>query len=615
MSSAKLVSSGRTTPKGNYIGVVNADIYDNEQRKADHKNNMAKSNDVASVTAKTQTTTAATKNAYDVFKTGNDALDGGNVQKTGGSNSGGGLSFISGNGGYSAPSIQSTVDPFYTGINNNHQESWNDDNIRTSVGEIDSGLGEEIYGAIKPVVQTVKKGYDKVNNFVDVSDLVSLPYTMMTDGTRFDDDYYLTEKEKETRDSLGYKEFAGISFGKGNEYMESLKGEIEERKAQELTKTINNSNSDLMKYIGSFLVNAGAGGVEGVNNIKNAFYSLTGEGQTAPKSALSITAENTRGNLGKVDTLLADGLKYTASKAIPTVVASGNPVLGKVLYGINDAGQGYGRAIEQGAESYEAFATGVGEGALGLAMEVGFGNVNGVASAMNPVKDKVADKVLETVKLVVKDENVAKKLSNLAATAFMSVTGTELEVNAERYLRNVYLGENNEISFTDPRTLEEVAVNLVIDEVFELADRGEIELKSGSDLENSWEKGYDEGDTIDVNKKYKPETLMIELAESGVKYNKDEVVSVKKDTNGKLLWLEQGNDVSGLKHIIENHKYNFGSRGVYDVVEFMNDILETEPLKTNRTQRGLFSEYSMNGKNYRVVYGTNGYIVSFYPID
>ena len=72
------------------------------------------------------------------------------------------------------------------------------------------------------------------------------------------------------------------------------------------------------------------------------------------------------------------------------------------------------------------------------------------------------------------------------------MTGTELEVNAERYLRNVYLGENNEISFTDTETLKEVVINLAIDEAFELADKGEIELKSGSDLENSWDKGYDE---------------------------------------------------------------------------------------------------------------------------
>ena len=31
--------------------------------------------------------------------------------------------------------------------------------------------------------------------------------------------------------------------------------------------------------------------------------------------------------------------------------------------------------------------------------------------------------------------------------------------------------------------------------------------------------------------------------------------------------------------------------------------------------KGLFADYVFNGNSYRVAYGTNGFIVSFYPID
>lgn len=46
---------------------------------------------------------------------------------------------------------------------------------------------------------------------------------------------------------------------------------------------------------------------------------------------------------------------------------------------------------------------------------------------------------------------------------------------------------------------------------------------------------------------------MEELANSGVKYNPDDVVMITKIPDRKLLWLEKGNANAGLKHIIEKH--------------------------------------------------------------
>ncbi|EAC7758081.1 hypothetical protein FSF01_08355 [Listeria monocytogenes] len=109
-------------------------------------------------------------------------------------------------------------------------------------------------------------------------------------------------------------------------------------------------------------------------------------------------------------------------------------------------------------------------------------------------------------------------------------------------------------------------------------------------------------------------TLMKELAESGVKYNADDVVMITKTVDGKLLWLEKGNASSGLKHIVDGHAVNFADKGITDIPSLLNKVLNTTPIKTGSSAKGLYADYLINGSKYRVAYGTNGYIVSFYPI-
>ena len=113
----------------------------------------------------------------------------------------------------------------------------------------------------------------------------------------------------------------------------------------------------------------------------------------------------------------------------------------------------------------------------------------------------------------------------------------------------------------------------------------------------------------------KPQKLLDELAESGVKYNLNDVIAVTKTVDGKLVWLEKGNEQSGLKHIVNSHAINFSDREITDIPAFLNRVVSTNPIKTGSNAKGLFAEYVVNGNKYRVAYGTNGYIVSFYPVD
>ena len=69
-------------------------------------------------------------------------------------------------------------------------------------------------------------------------------------------------------------------------------------------------------------------------------------------------------------------------------------------------------------------------------------------------------------------------------------------------------------------------------------------------------------DTVsDVAKNLKPQNLMDELLNSGVKYNVDDVIAVTKTVDGKLVWLEKGNGSAGLAHIMR-HADDFAKKGI-----------------------------------------------------
>ena len=118
-----------------------------------------------------------------------------------------------------------------------------------------------------------------------------------------------------------------------------------------------------------------------------------------------------------------------------------------------------------------------------------------------------------------------------------------------------------------------------------------------------------------AGKSLKPQNLMDDLANSGVKYSADDVVTVTKTPDGKLMWLEKGNNSAGLKHIVDGHATDFANRGITDIPDFLNRVLQETPIKTGVGKMGPFAEYMLDGKTYRIAHGTNGYIVSFFPRD
>lgn len=120
------------------------------------------------------------------------------------------------------------------------------------------------------------------------------------------------------------------------------------------------------------------------------------------------------------------------------------------------------------------------------------------------------------------------------------------------------------------------------------------------------------------------EALVKQLEQSGVKSSKKDMVFVTKDKTGQVVWLEKGNASSGLQHIESRHANDFQSKhGVSksQISNHLNDIFTSGKVEYSRiTQKngrpGYERLYSHNGKYYLLTgVGTNGYIVSAYPIN
>lgn len=81
------------------------------------------------------------------------------------------------------------------------------------------------------------------------------------------------------------------------------------------------------------------------------------------------------------------------------------------------------------------------------------------------------------------------------------------------------------------------------------------------------------------------------------------------------MWLENGNTKSGLIHIIEKHGSDLTNRGINDIPQAIKEITtNVAPYYIGDNGIGVYADYIYNGKRYRIAYGYNGYIISFYPI-
>ena len=115
------------------------------------------------------------------------------------------------------------------------------------------------------------------------------------------------------------------------------------------------------------------------------------------------------------------------------------------------------------------------------------------------------------------------------------------------------------------------------------------------------------------------QALIDEVISNGDKISPDKVVMITRDPNGRIVWLEEGNNNSGLQHIINEHGREFNGRGISNenipnyVLEavYQGNIVGTQGKRNPRT----VYEFVYNGVTQRIAVqvGSNGYIVGANP--
>ena len=113
--------------------------------------------------------------------------------------------------------------------------------------------------------------------------------------------------------------------------------------------------------------------------------------------------------------------------------------------------------------------------------------------------------------------------------------------------------------------------------------------------------------------------LLDELANSGVKYNPEDIVAITKTADGKLVWLENGTDTAGLNHIITEHADDFLNKGITQeqIPDYVMNALENGKIvgyQGRGTGRPIY-EFTYNGEIHKVAItvGNNGFIVGANP--
>ena len=132
------------------------------------------------------------------------------------------------------------------------------------------------------------------------------------------------------------------------------------------------------------------------------------------------------------------------------------------------------------------------------------------------------------------------------------------------------------------------------------------------------QKGKDNDSELDLKEL---EEGIKKLEEAGVKFKKDDVVFVTTSSDNQLVWLEKGDDIVGLQHIINRHKMHF--LDVFNVKKNeisakIKEIVSTWPIVSKKTQirsgrEGYGVIYKKDEMTVLIAIGLNGFIVSAYP--
>lgn len=112
--------------------------------------------------------------------------------------------------------------------------------------------------------------------------------------------------------------------------------------------------------------------------------------------------------------------------------------------------------------------------------------------------------------------------------------------------------------------------------------------------------------------------MIQQLQSEGIKFDPDKVVQVGRDSDGKIIFLEQGNKKAGLQHIL-SHATDFANKGVSqdEIPELVTRAAtQGEKVGVSGRDRPIY-QIMHNGTMLKiaVTIGSNGFIVGANPVS
>lgn len=113
------------------------------------------------------------------------------------------------------------------------------------------------------------------------------------------------------------------------------------------------------------------------------------------------------------------------------------------------------------------------------------------------------------------------------------------------------------------------------------------------------------------------EELIAQLRVSGVKHNPDDILGIARLSDGKIVFLEIGNDGAGWQHIRKEHAENFAARGIPEnqIIDAVMAAVINGRILGNQGRSRTVYEIELNGaiQYISVQVASNGYIVGANP--
>ena len=250
--------------------------------------------------------------------------------------------------------------------------------------------------------------------------------------------YLISEEEADTYFALNGKYGEEVA----NRYLNSLMPELEERAAQEIYESVEGLDNEALKKIARLGVTVEGAGQNVRRNFMNLPASVTGSDEvTAPgvfQQARGKIGENLEG-VEKVVNDAADSLVNMAPSLALGFIPGAGPAAAAGMTGATSYSNAYTDAILSGYEPGQAAAYALPSAASEALMQYAIGGVakmGGSKSLTNTVQKAMDD--------VIKNP-AARNVLGKAAQAGGEALEEYLQANLDPVLRNLALGENNEI--------------------------------------------------------------------------------------------------------------------------------------------------------------------------